>query len=31
MGTFLIISVLILFLTGHTGEEWEEIINNIKE
>lgn len=31
MGTFLVVSVLLLIVTGHTPQEWEKIFNNIKE
>lgn len=31
MGLFIITSVLLLVVTGHTPEEWKEIFRNTKE
>ena len=31
MNVFLFVSVVVLVATAHTSEEWEQIINNVKE
>lgn len=31
MNVFLFVSVVVLVATAHTPQEWEQIINNVKE